>query len=117
MKQELYIDPHRNHIIVGSKRYIIGRAKYKIIDGIKHIDRYELEEIKLSDYDDVLNEIVYRVKGKINVEGVLKEAFKKLSFNDREKLLKLLKNKKVKIQEQEGCYGIVVDGKHFQIFE
>jgi len=117
MKKELYIDPHRNHIIVDGKRYIIGKAKYKKVGGIKHIDQYKLEEIKLSDYDNVLDEIVKRVKNKVSIEKVLKEAFKKLSFNDRNKLLKLLKNNKAKIQEQEGCYGIVVDGKHFQIFE
>ena len=117
MKKELYLDPHRSHIIIGDKRYIIGKAKYKIVDGIRHIDRYELEEVKLSDYDNVLDEIVKRVKNKVSIEKVLKEAFKKLAVNEREKLLKLLKSKKAKISEQEGCYGIVVGGKHFQIFE
>jgi len=117
MKRELYLDPHRQHIIIEGKRYVIGKAKYRIVDGVRHIDRYKLEEVKLSDYNKTLDEIVKRVKNKVSVEKVLKEALKKLSVSEREKLLKLLKTGKGKVREQEGCYGIAVGKKYFQIFE
>ena len=118
INEERYIDPHRSHIVIDGKRYIMGKTKYRMVDGIKHIDRHFLEEVSLSHEDGILDEIAQKLKGKVSVEKIIKEAIKKrLTGNQREKLLKLLQNKKAKVSEQEGCYGIVVDGKHFQIFE
>ena len=117
MKKELYIDPHTKHIVIEGKQYVIGRTRYKKVDGIKHIDRYDLEEVDPKD-EDILNEIARKLAKKVSPEKIIKEALKKqLGVSERKRLLKVLKVKKAKVTEQDGCYGIVVDGKHFQIFE
>jgi len=117
-KPKHYIDPHRNHIVINGEHYIVGRTKQKKVDGITHIDYYTLEKVNLKEDDFILDEIARKLVKKMSPEKIIREAIKKkLSTNARNRLFNMLREKKVKVKEQDGCYGIVVDGKHFQIFE
>ena len=118
MKDKPYIDPATKHFVIDGKRYIIGRTTYKKIGKIKHADKMFLEEIDTKKEDAVISDIVSYIRKGVKLEKVLKQMIKsRLSVGEREKLLKLLTEKKGKFEEQEGCYGWAIGKKYFQLFE
>ena len=117
-KPDKYYDPENECIVIGKKKYIIGRRKMKKIDGIEHTDFNYLVEVDEDADKEILDEIVEKVKGGVSVEVLLRQVIKKkLPLAQRKKLLEALKDDSAEIKEQEGCYGLLVGKNHFQLIE
>ena len=117
-KQTMYVDCSTKRFMLNGKAYRLGRTTTKKIGKITHQDKILLEEIDVEREEAVLDEIARKIKKGVTVENVIREAIKnKLGSSEREKLLKLLSKKGARVEEQNGCYGIVVNGKHFQLFD
>jgi len=118
MKENPYVDGFTNNFVIGGKNYVLGRTIYKKIGKIKHVDKILLEEVNPKKEADILDEIARKIKDKVSPEKIIREAIKKqLGTSQRKKLLNLLKNGDAKIKEHDGCYGIELKGKYFQLFD
>src|SRR3990167_2321276 len=115
-KYPFYVDASTKHFVIYGKRYVLGKTTTKKIDGVVHKDKIILEEIDVEKQNNLLDEIAKKIKKGITVEKIIREAIsKQLGSNEIKQLAKLLRNGKAKVKEQDGCYGIIVKGKHFTI--
>ena len=113
-----YVDGFTNDIVIFGKHYVMGDTVWKKIGKVKHVDKILLEEVKPKKEASILDEIARIMNGKVSTEKIIREAIKKqLGTFQRKQLLNLLKDGKAKIKEHDGCYGIELKGKYFQIFD
>ncbi len=118
MGKDFYIDGFTGHFVLDGEHYIIGKTVYKKIGKVKHIDKRLMEKVEPKREEEILNEIARKIKHGLNVEKIIREAMRKqLGSGQREELLKLLQGKKAKVKEHNGCYGIEIKGKYFQLFD
>jgi len=119
MKKETpYVDGFTNNFVIFGKHYVMGDTIWKKIGKVKHIDKILLEEVEPKKEASILDEIARRMNGKVSPEKIIREAIKKqLGTFQRKELLKLLKDGKAKIKEHDGCYGIELKGRYFQLFD
>jgi len=108
-KKEMYISSDGLLVIEG-KKYIESVTKYKMIDGIEHIDKTLLLEFDEKDFNKKVSHIAQVLSKQLDKEDIVNELVKKKPINEINALYKLFTESKIKsLKVQKGCLGIKIN--------
>lgn len=115
---------HDDILIVNGQEYIMGKIDYGEIGGIKHVNKTFVKKFDREKVNKQVDFIVDKIKGNLVKDELIKELVLKQNFNDIDKIYKILKTGKKKIEKQEGCIGIKIGsgkqktgGIYFQLID
>lgn len=111
-KKQIIIRPDQNVIEVEGKKYRQKKTKYKMVDGVEHIDKIILEEVDEKDQLEKIGFITSKLADKIPPHRIVEEIIKALPTNQLNRIFKILK-KGAKIKRQDGCLGLKIDGEKY----
>ncbi len=120
-KMEVKADASNRMLIINGEKYVLDKLKTRKEGKVLHEDYSTFRKVDEDEYNEIAEEIKDALRNKINVERILEEIVKCMTFEKMMKMRRMLKKKKTKVKTHDGCYGIDIDSgnehEYIQLFE